>query len=117
MPPGEARSGREADRAANGGWHGENPLDDDNEYDAEVRDVLARCVTRRKTTLDVAIDASLTATANLWLSDWLDDAVAAACGGHLDTWQESFGDATYVRLYPGGREEKISGPFPTVPRR
>jgi hypothetical protein len=24
MPPGEARASREADRAANGGWHGEN---------------------------------------------------------------------------------------------
>jgi hypothetical protein len=32
MPPGEARSSREADRAAKGGWHGENrdraPVDD-----------------------------------------------------------------------------------------
>jgi translation initiation factor 1 len=26
MPPGEARTSREADRAAKGGWHGENPF-------------------------------------------------------------------------------------------
>jgi hypothetical protein len=86
--------------------------DDDDESVAEVRDLVTEGTTRKGKTLRVAIDGALTAEANVWFQDWLEEAAGAASGGHLDTWQESFGDANFVRIHAGGEEEQISGPFP-----
>lgn len=58
----------------------------------------------------------MSADANLAFQTWLEDVTGGAASGHLDTWQESFGEASFVRLHAGGREEMVEAPFP-VPHR
>ena len=87
-----------------------------DEPTGEVRRLLAEGVVRRGRTLRLALSGNVSADANLVFQTWLEDVAGGAASGHLDTWQESFGVGSFVRLHAGGREEMVEGPFP-VPRR
>lgn len=87
-------------------------LEDEDESVAEVRELVEQGTTRKRATLRIAIDGSLTAEANVWFQDWLEEVASAAVDGHVDTWQEDFGESRYVRIHAGGEEEVIEQPFP-----
>lgn len=62
--------------------------------------------------MQLDIDCSLTADADMCLQDWLDKVGSAATGGSLHVWQEEYEPNTYVRLHAGGHNEVVQGPFP-----
>lgn len=87
-------------------------LDDDDSL-AEHADELRGQLTHAGTRLELRIHAHLSNDANLVFQEWLSDLVDAARSGHLDTWQEDFGDSSYVRLTAGADdEEELDGPYP-----
>lgn len=88
-------------------------VDRDDESTIEVQALLDEGVRRKGPTLTLSVDGQLTAEANMWFQDWLEDIAGEAVEGHLDTWQESFGPSMFVRLHAGGEEEQIDTPFPT----
>jgi hypothetical protein len=85
-------------------------LDDE---DDEVADAIREQFARDGGWLRFNVDVQLSNTGNLAFQEWLDDVAEAAIAGFVDTWQESFGDSTYVRLSAGGDEQEIDGRFPT----
>ncbi len=87
-------------------------LDDDDEYVVEVAEMVGECAVLAGASLSLTVDGSLTNTANLEFQEWLSDLADAAVEGHLDTWQEGFGDAFHVRLQAGGEEAEVAGPMP-----
>lgn len=87
-------------------------LHEDDELAEHAQDILAQ-TQRAKESLTFDLHVHLSNDANLWLQEWLTDLVEEASGGHLDAWQEAFGDSMYVRLTAGSDdEEEIAGPFP-----
>ena len=77
-----------------------------------MAEVVRDGTTRVRRVLTLALSAGLTAEGNLGLQEWLGDLAELAVDGAVDTWQEDFGDAFYVRVHAGGREEKVEGRFP-----
>ena len=88
-------------------------LDPEDEAAAEVLEAIEGQVTRDGATLRLSIHGSFTADGNLEFQTWLEDLAEAATQGHIDTWQEDFGDSMYVRLIAGEEDEQeMPGPFP-----
>lgn len=87
---------------------------EDDAAAAEVRAVLSGGRVRKGRTVHLSLSCSLTADANLLFQGWLEDLAGAAASGHVDTWQESFGEDSFVRLHAGGSEETVAGPFIAV---
>lgn len=85
---------------------------EDDEPTADVRQLLTRAVVRKGRMLRLTLHGNVTADANLVFQTWLEDVAEGAASGHLNTWQESFGEASFVRLHAGGREERVEGAFP-----
>jgi hypothetical protein len=87
-------------------------LGDDDSL-AHRADELREQMTRVGTRLELRIHVDLSNDGNLMFQEWLTDLVDAATSGHLDTWQEDFGDSMYVRLTAGSdEEEELEGPYP-----
>lgn len=78
----------------------------------ELSEVVAESSKTDGASLTLQMNAAMTANGNLALQDWLEDLVERAVAGHLDTWQEDFGDEKFVRLLAGGDERVVEGPFP-----
>lgn len=91
-----------------------DPLEDEDgdEATAEVRALVNEGTKRKGKSLTLAIRGSLTADANVVLQEWLTDVAECAESGHVDTWQDTFGEAYFVRVHAGGREETVTGSFP-----
>jgi hypothetical protein len=87
-------------------------LGDDDSL-ADHADELREQLTHVGARLELRIHVHLSNDANLVFQEWLTDLVDAATSGHLDTWQEDFGDSMYVRLTAGSDDEaEIEGPYP-----
>jgi hypothetical protein len=80
----------------------------------EVRAIVAAGAKRGRKRLTVQIGAALSEGAGRVFQDWLAHIAAAAAKGHVDTWQESFGEAAFVRIHAGGQVERIEQPFPAA---
>jgi hypothetical protein len=91
----------------------ESLVDGNDESVGEVRELVKAGTARKRKTLTIRIHGNLTADANVIFQDWLEDVASVATAGHVDTWQESFGDSMFVRLHAGGEEETIKQPFPS----
>ena len=90
----------------------EGLAEDDDESATEVRRFLREGVVRKGRTVVLTLSGNLTADANLVFQTWLEDLAGAAASGHVDVWQESFGEESFVRLHAGGQEETVQGPYP-----
>ena len=89
---------------------------DDGDEDGDLAEVLEAVrdgMTRDGLALTLDIDVHLTNSGNLEFQEWLGDLAESAASGHLDTWQEDFGDSMFVRLTAGGEEREMPGAFPT----
>lgn len=87
-------------------------FDAEDEDAAEVAELVAEGVRQEHNTLLFAVDGHLSNQGNLEFQEWLSDLADEASAGSLDTWQESFGDARYVRLLAGGEELEVRAPYP-----
>ena len=86
-------------------------LDGDDEYVVEVALLVGEGSVLTEASIRLLVDGSLTNMANLEFQDWLSDLADLAVAGHLDTWQEDFGDAFHIRLRAGGEESEVPGPM------
>ena len=87
-------------------------LDEDDEDGAEVLEVVLKETFREGASLRLEIFAHFSNDGNLEFQTWLEDLAEAATDGHVDTWQEDYGDSMFIRLKAGGEEQEVNSRFP-----
>lgn len=86
-------------------------LDEEDEVVAEVAEFISGGISLHDDVLLFDLDGELTNEGNLEFQGWIGDLAEAASDGSIDTWQESFGEAMFVRVLAGGEEVEVAGPF------